>query len=1053
VPHWLHTAKGEEAVKEFALREVDISKDAEKLARMWQVSDDQWPGTWSGGTEITPQMVTEWHEREKMINHYIFETDHEIVAYCSFNERQEEENVGYVALLNVAPGYQRRSLGRRLLQKCLERCSELGFHLLTLGTWSGNLKSVPLYKKTGFYWVPDTSVWMLNFVPSILNLPCAQPYFARHDWYKTFKRELSQAEDNERWEKMKVFTYHWEADGSALTAWADREARRLTAVETDTFFAGTIADNIEPVKGRSTRIKWRLRNKQDRPMSVSLIASGTEHIKIDHRATTVVAPGQTTEIEAMVQIAADAPDPIRGKPVPTIRTLLIIDGEVLELGTGLRPQPAVAVNTDPRYVTLFPGVPKTVHLQLRSHLREDAEASISLSPTPGLTVDWTESKIAIPSKSFAGIPVTLQAANGGVYPLHATVYFGDGKTLPERLAVFCLPPGGVLADTEAKEARIENEWTRLVLRHRGGEMAFQSSQTNASLGVFVERVGPPFWPSELEDKDYAISVQQNGPAIKAVMTADMKDWNDLAVRREVTLSGGPLVQISNSLANNGNETHDVQVSRNVYRLQDEGASITVPLKDGIVHSRRSEFPRGDEDIGKRPEAFAERWAALSSKEGTVGIIWEDTTAENEFGWGASFLTPRLTCRPQQWVDAGKFYLYVGPGDWRTVRQHARRLAGTDSDPEPIPVEPRNVHDARLEPSPLVTVDDQVTATWAIDNLRARPLEGRARIALPRGLDADQKTLDFAGVSTKERAEQEVTITLAPESAAYEGDIALQTRLFDTHLTVPVIRLGTRVVVTVVPGESHEQPVYTIDNGQAQFTVVPGFTGALTAWREGNTNHVLSPFPEQRTFGWMSPWYGGITPLAMKPNSWDFPGKLYQESFAAQAMDAPDERGIPWKGVRLHSDVEREQLVGLQIELDYLTVGQSNVLKLVYRIHNRTTAKRNIDAGWLVFAQPDGTAERNVLRSDSVERKATPWETWSDAEHWGIVVNPDTDRTMAMISPYPQVRLMDWGDAGGHLAWIGSVDVPPLGSIERVCYLALCSTLEHAKRYAWLRQYV
>ena len=231
---------------EFTLREVCIEKDAEKLARMWRSSDDQWPGTWSGGVPITAEMVTEWFEREKMINVFIFETGDEIVAYCGFNERETVENEGYVALLNVAPAYQGKSLGRRLLLRCVERCMELGFHTLPLGTWSGNLKSVPLYKKTGFYWVPDTSVWMLNFVPAILNLPCAQPYFSRHDWYTTFQRELRQAEDDQRWEGAKVFTYRWESDGDALAVWADREAHKITAVETDSFFAGVIPENGAP---------------------------------------------------------------------------------------------------------------------------------------------------------------------------------------------------------------------------------------------------------------------------------------------------------------------------------------------------------------------------------------------------------------------------------------------------------------------------------------------------------------------------------------------------------------------------------------------------------------------------------------------------------------------------------------------------------------------------------------------------------------------------------------------------------------------------------------
>ena len=71
---------------------------------------------------------------------------------------------------------------------------------------------------------------------------------------------------------------------------------------------------------------------------------------------------------------------------------------------------------------------------------------------------------------------------------------------------------------------------------------------------------------------------------------------------------------------------------------------------------------------------------------------------------------------------------------------------------------------------------------------------------------------------------------------------------------------------------------------------------------------------------------------------------------------------------------------------------------------------------------------------------------------GIAINPDTGRTMAMISPYPHVRLIDWGDAGGHLAWIESIDVPPAGSTERVCYLVLCNDLKKARHYACLKKY-
>ena len=108
------TAFGNE---DYIIREMDITQDAEKLAEMWRASDDQWPGTWSGGTEITAEMVTEWTEREGNIYVSVVETADrdKIVGYCSFNEDFAQKGVGYVGLLNVQPDYQKKSLARRLL--------------------------------------------------------------------------------------------------------------------------------------------------------------------------------------------------------------------------------------------------------------------------------------------------------------------------------------------------------------------------------------------------------------------------------------------------------------------------------------------------------------------------------------------------------------------------------------------------------------------------------------------------------------------------------------------------------------------------------------------------------------------------------------------------------------------------------------------------------------------------------------------------------------------------------------------------------------------------
>src|ERR671926_1426952 len=115
-----------EATDGYVLRSVDIDRDAEKLAQMWSASDDQWPGTWSRGVPITAQGLRDWLQREKRIDALVWDTGDSIAGYCSLWERLAEPNVTYIAVLNVAPAFQKKSLARKFLMHYVERAIKLG---------------------------------------------------------------------------------------------------------------------------------------------------------------------------------------------------------------------------------------------------------------------------------------------------------------------------------------------------------------------------------------------------------------------------------------------------------------------------------------------------------------------------------------------------------------------------------------------------------------------------------------------------------------------------------------------------------------------------------------------------------------------------------------------------------------------------------------------------------------------------------------------------------------------------------------------------------------
>ena len=130
------------------------------------------------------------------------------------------DDVAYI-LAERAAFAPARSLGKALLLEALKR-HRRRLRQLTLGTWAGNLKAVPLYKKTGFFWVPETSVWMQNFIPTALTLPIARDFFAAATGTPS---SASNRRPDEQWQGIKVFPYRFEQD-DLFAMWIDRRAKR-----------------------------------------------------------------------------------------------------------------------------------------------------------------------------------------------------------------------------------------------------------------------------------------------------------------------------------------------------------------------------------------------------------------------------------------------------------------------------------------------------------------------------------------------------------------------------------------------------------------------------------------------------------------------------------------------------------------------------------------------------------------------------------------------------------------------------------------------------------
>ena len=1046
--------------------------DNAALAVMWNESDDQWPGTFTEGVPMTEEIVRDWMDKETCLVRLVVENgaNDSIVGFGSLWETPGRADSCYVAVLNVHPAHQKRSLARRMLTQMVDWATEHGYHRVTIETWPGNLKSVPLYKKVGFFWTPDTDVHMENYIPAIRQLAVARRFFERHDWYAAFRRELEQVEDDQRHPAtgdMKVYVFRWEEDGEFLEAVVDRQAQALTGLETADFAAYAAVDESEPAQGVAYPVRWRVTNKREDPVGVSLLADGGTGIELSHRASFTLAAGEERVVEAAFACAGDAPrlEPDKRKPAPKIKTTLVIGGKVVELGAGLRYRPAVEVSAEPEFPALLPGQSKTIHLQLRNRARRPLSGAVSIAPQEGLVTDWSSREFELEPGGYAGLPLKVTCDDGVAVPLLVTATFASDDrsvtTAPRRIPLLVTSPGGVSAGWTDDEIVVGNDFFRLICQARGGVCLVRGNARRRRETSITEEVGPPFAPWDLSQRKYDLDLERGRGWARATLTVKSGRFPGLTVVREVTVTASPLVRINYRIVNNGAVLHKVQVRPRLRCFDKEISRIALPRKERLVIERASEFPATEGDMPKKPELLAEQWTALARDGQVIGFAWDEDVVEHEFGWENLYLySSERALEPQSGANVGPFYAYVGPGDWRDVRRVWQRTMGATAQiAEPLPEHDRP-HAFGLSPAPLMALNGRVEATLCADSVRQREMHGRIVVEPPPGWTVDRAEFPVEGMAFEKPLEETLHLTSTTTGdrvGAVDGQLRLEAGQFDETRPFTIICLGDeKSPVRVEESEAAGQPVWSIANGHCVWMVAPHFHAGVVAWRERgrDVNHLLTAFPEDGELGWLKPWFGGVWPMIMPAEQDEgWPGKLHTEAFTAAPFETADALGFSWRGVQAAASLKREGFEGLRAEIAYLTVGGSNVLKMTYRLANETSVYRRYRVGLLAFCQVDGQHKDSVLHGEGCQRKRTPHMAWSQVGPWGAAVNPATGRAMVMAgaSGEKRVELSDWGVDGGHLMFYNNVVLTPHGSHEMTAYLALAESLAEAERYGAMGQ--
>ncbi|RLF99861.1 hypothetical protein DRN58_04385 [Thermococci archaeon] len=195
---------------------------AKKVVDMNKRSQEGWP-TGLDEVIIDERDILDWYNESKYIEWYLAEEDDKIVGICTFVEN--DKDTVYLEFLNVDPLYHGRGFGKELVKKCVEKSIELGYKKVTLGTWAGNMKAVPVYKKCGFFWIPDTDVDMVSFIPLVAKL--------EKDWYNSLQKKIEVKEDEYEKFGEKIWSYKFKN----FKVYIDSENSSICGIEKKNFKA------------------------------------------------------------------------------------------------------------------------------------------------------------------------------------------------------------------------------------------------------------------------------------------------------------------------------------------------------------------------------------------------------------------------------------------------------------------------------------------------------------------------------------------------------------------------------------------------------------------------------------------------------------------------------------------------------------------------------------------------------------------------------------------------------------------------------------------------
>ena len=724
----------------FIIRDFDYEdvEQAEKAAVMFNDWDSVWPGGFTRGVPSTAAKVQEEHRRSSHLAVLVVEHEGEFVGYCNLEAAPGQKDVAYIGLLGANEKVHGKGVGKMLLREMIRRVTELGYKQVTLGTWAGNTKAVPLYKKTGFNWIPETDVFMRNFIPGLLAMPLVQTFLDGKDWYDCLERDLTVAPDDVTWNGMKVYPYRFRNGERNLDLWFDRAGEGLTAIETPEVALACLFPFEDVPGGQPYPVTWEARSKNGASLNAVLLAEGETGLALSVQEH--ISGTETTRIERELALGSDLAPKKGDVSTYAIKTTFLLEGQPLVFSTGVHVVRPVEIDFTGQRLLLERE--EVIRVKVRNRLDRDLTGTLTLIEGSDLYPAMASQPLHLPALSWTECTFAVTAYEAGVVSTRL-ICEADNLRLEHPVTFRVLGLNGVVGsvDADREQAVLDSQELHVTAGLRGGGVNITSAPTMQGLLYLpMPQIGPPFTHGWMREPLVECRIDTGPQGESLVLTAASPVMPHLIVEQRITLMGN-VARLDCRVTNTGNVSTPAKIRLRSWPSQKD--YVVAPLTTGLIREPLQtliDFPRGETDILAQNTSLAENWMACEGDGMVCGLVWKDR-AEQSMQWTSllHLIYDLGEIPPYSAENTPTVYAVGGAGTWKTVRDVWKMLAQPSGVIEVEAPCPERVLRVKITPNLLTEVEQTVQVT--VTNNREASLSGTLRLTGTVPCEPDAIALD------------------------------------------------------------------------------------------------------------------------------------------------------------------------------------------------------------------------------------------------------------------------------------------------------------------------